>query len=120
MKFLGTPFLQNTSGQLLLTSRSSRLQMFFKIVFLRLFLKNLQAEGRQIYKKRFQQRCFPVKFAKILRTSFLQNASGEWFCSSGGYICTFLKKQLRSYFAALLRETNFFFSAYRLIYKKSN
>ena len=49
VKFLGTPFLQNNSGRLLLTSRSSRLQIFFKIVFLRLFLKNLQAEGSQLY-----------------------------------------------------------------------
>ena len=27
-----------------------------------------------------QHRCFPVKFAKILRTSFLQNTYGGCFC----------------------------------------
>ena len=41
VKFLGTPFLQNTSGRLLLTSRSSRLQMFFKIGVLEALLKKL-------------------------------------------------------------------------------
>ena len=46
VKFLGTPVLQNTSGRLLLTSRSGRLQIFFKIGVLEALLKNLQAEGR--------------------------------------------------------------------------
>ena len=63
---------------------SSRAQMFFKIGVLKrfanftgkhlcwsLFLKNLQAEGLQLHKKRLQHRCFPVKFAKFLRTTFL-------------------------------------------------
>ena len=58
--------------------------MFFKIDVLRsfadftgkhlnwsLFLKNLQAGGLQLYKKRLQHSCFPVKFTKFLRTSFL-------------------------------------------------
>ena len=70
-KCLRTSFLQNTS-------RSSRLQMFFKIGVLKsfvnftgkrlcwnLFLKNLQAEGLQLHKKRLQHRCFPAKFAKF-------------------------------------------------------
>ena len=74
--FLRTAFLQNTS-------RSSRLQMFFKISFLKSFanfrgkllcwglvLKNLEAEGLQLHKKRLQYRSFPVKFAKFLRTPF--------------------------------------------------
>ena len=30
-------------------------------------------------KKRFQQRCFPLKFVKFLRTAFLQNTSGSCF-----------------------------------------
>ena len=76
-KFLRTAFLKNTS-------RSSRLQMFFKIGVLRsvanftgkhlcssLFLKNFQAGGLQLHKKRLQHSCFPVKFAKSLRTPFL-------------------------------------------------
>ena len=76
-KFLGTSFLYNTS-------RSSRLHMFFKIGVLKsfanftgkhlcssLFLKNLQAEGLQLHKKRLRHRCFPVKFAKFLRAPFL-------------------------------------------------
>ena len=31
-------------------------------------------------KKRPQYRCFPVNFAKFLRTCFLQNTSGGFFC----------------------------------------
>ena len=74
---LKTAFLQNTSG-------SSRLRKIFKIGVLRsfanftgkhlcwsLFLKNLQAEGLQLHKIRLQHKCFPVKFAKFLRTPFL-------------------------------------------------
>ena len=58
------------------TSRSSRLQMFFKKGVLKsftnftrkhlrwsFFLKNLQAEGLQLYKKRLQHRFFHVKFS---------------------------------------------------------
>ena len=77
-KFLRTVFLQNTS-------RSSHLQMLFKIGVLKsftnftgkhlcwsLFLKNLRAAGLQLHKKRLQNRCFPVNFAKFLRTHFLK------------------------------------------------
>ena len=32
-------------------------------------------------KNRFQDRCFNVKFAKFLRTPFLQNNSGGYFCN---------------------------------------
>ena len=81
------------------TSRSSRLQMFFtlksfanfkrKHLCWSLFLKNLQAEGLQLYLKRLQYRYFPVKFAKFLRTPFLQNTSGECFCTSVGCFCIF-------------------------------
>ena len=76
-KVFRTAFLQNTS-------RSSRLQIFLKIGILKnfanvtgkdlrwsLFSKNLHAEGLQLHKKRLQHRCFPVKFAKFLRTPFL-------------------------------------------------
>ena len=30
-----------------------------------------------LLKKRLRQRCFPVNFAKLIRTSFLQNTSGQ-------------------------------------------
>ena len=76
-KFLRTAFLKNTS-------RSSRLQIFLKIGILKSFanftgkhlywspfLRNLQAAGLQLHKKRIQHRCFPVKFAKFFRTLFL-------------------------------------------------
>ena len=33
-----------------------------------------------LIKKRLQRRCFPVKFAKLLRTPFFKNASGDCFC----------------------------------------
>ena len=82
-KFLRAAFLQNTS-------RSSRLQMFFKLGVLRSFanftgkhlcwspfLKNSQAGGLQLHKKRLQHSCFPVQFAKLLKTLFLQNTSRD-------------------------------------------
>ena len=60
------------------------LQMFFKIGVLTsfvnftgkhlcwsLFLKNQQAGAFLLHKKRLQRSCFPVKFAKFLRTPFL-------------------------------------------------
>ena len=31
------------------------------------------------FKKRLQHNCFPVKFAKVLRTPFLQNNSSDCF-----------------------------------------
>ena len=69
---------QNTYHQLLSscenTSRSSRLQMFFKIGVVKsfanftgkhlcwsLFLKNLQGESLQFHKERLQHRCFSSK-----------------------------------------------------------
>ena len=33
-----------------------------------------------LFKKRLWHRCFPVNFAKFLRTLFLQNSSGGCFC----------------------------------------
>ena len=76
-KFLRTPFLQNSS-------RSSRLQILFKIGVLKsfanftgkhlcwsLFLKNLQAEGLQLHKKRL--RClqvFSCKVCEIFKKTF--------------------------------------------------
>ena len=72
--------------------RSSRLQMFFKIGVLEtftdftgkhlcwsLFLIKLQAYACNFIKRRIQNKCFPVKFAKFLKTPFLQNSSGSCF-----------------------------------------
>ena len=108
--------------------------MFFKIDALKsfrnftgkhlswsLFLKNLDAEGLQLYQKRLQHRCFSMKFAKFLRTPFLQNPFGDCFFTPGGCFCIFFKKWLNSYFATLLwRTNNFFFSTHHLMHKKSN
>ena len=76
-KFIRTAFLKNTS-------RSSCLQIFLKMGILKSFanftgkhlywspfLRNLQAEGLQLHKKRIQHRCSPVKFAKFFITLFL-------------------------------------------------
>ena len=41
-----------------------------------LFLIKFQALPVTLFKKRFWDRCFPVDFAKLLRTPFLQNPSG--------------------------------------------
>ena len=45
-------------------------QSLFSNIFAALRLENL-------FKKRLQHRCFPVNFAKFLRTPFLQNTSGR-------------------------------------------
>ena len=105
-KFLRTAFLQNTS-------RSRCSQIYLKIGVLKsftnftgkhlcwsIFFKNLQAEGLQLHKKRLQRRCFPVKFAKFLRTPFLAEHL-LWL------LCIFFKKVLlnsllNSCFATLL------------------
>ena len=72
-KFLRTAFLENTS-------RSSRLQMFFKIGVLKSFAN---FTGKQLHKKRLQHRFFPVKL------EIFKNTSGDCFCSSGGCFCNF-------------------------------
>ena len=41
------------------------------------FLIRLQARPTTLFKKRLWYRCFPVNFAKFLRTTFLQNTSGR-------------------------------------------
>ena len=73
-KFLRTAFLEDAS-------RSSLLQMFFRRGVFRSFLnftvmylcwspllKNFQAGGLQLLRKRLQHSCFPGEFAKFLRT----------------------------------------------------
>ena len=98
-------------------SRSSRLKMFLGVLksfanftgkhlcwkALESFLKKLAWwRPATSLKKRLQQGCFPVKFAKFLRTPFLQN-------TSGGCFCIFLKEKLNSYFGTLLWRSNKFF-----------
>ena len=42
-----------------------------------LFLKEVAVDSANLLKKKLWHRCFPVNFAKFLRTSFLQNISGQ-------------------------------------------
>ena len=72
-------------------NRSSRSEVFCKKVLLKMsqnsqkhicarvsFLIKLQTSCLQLYwKKRLWHRCFPVNFAKFLRTTILQNTSGR-------------------------------------------
>ena len=61
-------FSKNTSGLLLLSVITS-LKTYERI--------EIKASGRPaiLIKKRLWHRCFPLNFAKFLRTSFLQNTS---------------------------------------------
>ena len=73
-KLLRTSFLQNTS-------RSSHLQMFFKMGVLKSFanftgkhlLESLFKKKNllELHKKRLRHKFFPMKFVKFLRTPFL-------------------------------------------------
>ena len=113
--FLRTPFLYNTS-------RSSRLQMFFKIGVLKnfanfrgkhlcwsVFLRKVQAMPAASWKG-FQHRCFPVKFAKCLRKAFLTEYLRWLLLHLRWLLLYFLNKVLlNSYFGTLLWRTNIFF-----------
>ena len=46
----------------------------------RCFQKLAFRPATNFIKKRFQYRCFPVKFAKLLETPFLPNNSSGYFC----------------------------------------
>ena len=62
--------------------RSSRLQIFFKIGVLKNFAKfhrETPVLKSLFHKKRLQHWCFPVRFAKFLKTLSLQNTSGGDF-----------------------------------------
>ena len=48
----------------------------WKNVLLKIFLRHAT-----LLKKRLQHRCFPVNFAKCLKTTFLQNTTGDRFWS---------------------------------------
>ena len=45
-----------------------------------LFFNKVASWGQQLYEKRLWHRCFPVNFAKFLRTHFLKNISVGCFC----------------------------------------
>ena len=90
VKFLGTPFLQKTfSGCYCLFPVSLEAATRGVLGVLRSFAKltgkylcqslffNKVAGLRPLLKKRLWYRCFPVNFAKFLRTPFLQNTSGR-------------------------------------------
>ena len=76
-----------------LIERSIRSQMFFKIVVLNIFVKftGKQLCQRLVFnniaglKQGLLHRCFPVSFAKILRTTFLCN------CNHNGIISNLIK-----------------------------
>ena len=76
-----------------LIERSIGSQMFFKIVVLNIFVKftGKQLCQRLVFnniaglKQRLLHRCFPVSFAKILRTTFLCN------CNHNGIISNLIK-----------------------------
>ena len=66
--------------------------------------KNLQAEGLQLHKNiRLQHRCFPVNFAKFLRTPFLAGHP-RWLLLHFRWLLLyfFFKVIFKSYFATLL------------------
>ena len=44
----------------------------------RLFDKVADHQTGNFIKRRLQRKCFPVKFAKFLKSPFLQNSSGGW------------------------------------------
>ena len=62
----------------LLIHRSSRLQMFFKISVLKILANFIgkhpcwRPQADKFIKKRPKPRCFPLKFAKFLRTPFFK------------------------------------------------
>ena len=74
----------------------------------------------QLRKKRLQDSCFPVKFAKFLRAPFLTEHLWWLLLQLSWLRLYFLKKVLlNSYFATLLWRTNiFFFSTRCLMYSK--
>ena len=64
-----------------------------------------QASGLQLLKKRPWYRCFPVNFARCLRTPFLQN-TGDGYFFSEVLLEEFIKKFCA--FISLLSVLNFF------------
>ena len=52
------------------------------------FYKNVLPQPATLLKKRLWHRCFPVSFAKFLRTPFLQNTSGRLLLNYATLQCT--------------------------------
>ena len=78
---------------------SSRSQMFFKMTW----------KACNFIKKRLQRSCFPVKFAKFLRTPVLQNTSGGCFCRQNKSKETkryFKKRYLRIFYWNIMTQRN--------------
>ena len=84
------PILVQQKRFFIITSRSIRLQMFFKkgiyrkkpvlvSLFQYFFIKKISIF---FIKNRLQHRCFSMNIAKFLRASFLQNTSGDYFGTS--------------------------------------
>ena len=77
------------------TNRSSLSQMLFKISVLKNFAnfigKHQCLKACNVITKILQHRCFPVKFAKFLRTPFLQNTPGGCFWKNPGDLCGSLR-----------------------------
>ena len=67
----------NINLNLSYSPNSSRFQMFFKMFFIKL---------QNFTTKRLQHRCFPVKFAKFLRTSFF--TEHLWMTASFSHFTT--------------------------------
>ena len=81
-KFLRTPFLQNTSGWLLLFILSHIFVSKFDLVLILCSTGGLVYTGLRpatLLKKRLQHRCFLVSFLTFLRTSFYRTSPGDCF-----------------------------------------
>ena len=89
-----------------------------------LFLIKLQVKTWNFMKKRLHYSCFscfPVKFAKFLRTPFLTEHLRWLILHLRWLLLYFFKKAIKQLFRNLvMTSNNFFFSTHRLIYEKSN
>ena len=107
--------------------------MFFKIDTLKsfgnftgkhlswsLFLKNLLAEGLQLYQKNPSNTGVFREVCEIFKSTFFTEPLW-WLLLYLRWLLLYFFKKINSYFATLLwRTDNFFFSTHRLMYKKSN
>ena len=118
MKFLIIPILKNNCERLPLFTFSqdfksikSDLDCTKSLAAIEILMENPVDTGRKsnvhktfiscrpqvLLKKRLWHRCFPVNFAKFLRTSFLQNTSGRlllFFFKRGTLVKSFAKELL--------------------------
>ena len=90
VKILSLKLIQLCRFRFLTLLRSSHWQIFFKIDVLKNLvirkapvLESLFKKVDGLKEKRLQHRYFPVNIAKVLRTTFLQNASGRLFSLLG-------------------------------------